>query len=112
MDLIMCAARPDNATVARALAAAVQPILADIVSNGWLLTAARDAAREQWPAETVWLVKGQAFLSRDGEYVNLNLVGRDKSLPVFVLDYTVGWRELAGLDAAYAEWSNGRQSCL
>ena len=108
MNLIACADRPNDATVTRALAAAVQPILADIVSNGWLLTAVRDAAREQWPAETVWLVKDRAFLSRDGEYVNLNLIGRDRSLPVFVLDYMEGWREVSGLAAAYAEWSNGR----
>jgi len=110
MDLIMCADHPDDATVARAIGATVQPILADIVSNGWLLTAAREyASKRQWySGETAWLVGGQAFLKNESEYVYLCRLGYDKYLPVFVLDYAVGWREVTDLDAAYAEWSNGR----
>jgi predicted RNA-binding Zn-ribbon protein involved in translation (DUF1610 family) len=88
----------DNKVVAAILSAS-KPI-------DWeLLTWARQAAQDKWySGQTVWIVPDKAFLKEYQGYVNLHIVGLDKSLAVFILSPMLGWVEVLALDKSFAKF--------
>lgn len=86
-------------------AAAIIATNAPLVKSWTLLTMVRIASPEKWySGQSVWIVPEKAFLKEQSGYVNLHVVGHDKSLPMFVFSPMLGWDEITGLDRNFAQW--------